>query len=136
MPRLLLVPLTLLAAGCAAYAGGQDYAGADPAETQAKIDQAVSGRVAGAPVKCVPNRDVESKTSLANDLMLFRVRGNVVYLNQTNGPCNLKPWAAWKRQTISPNLCEGEIIDVFDPRSGVPLGSCSLGEFTPYTRSG
>lgn len=136
MPRMLLVPLTLLAAGCTAYAGGYDSAAADPAAAQAKVDEAVAGRVAGTPVQCVPNRDVESKTSLTSDLMLFRVRGDVVYLNQTRGPCNLKPWAAWKRQTISPNLCSGEIIDVFDPRSGVPLGSCSLGEFTPYTRSG
>ena len=134
MPKMVLVPLVALAAGCAAYAGGPASA-EESAETQAKMEAALSGRVAGPPVNCVPSREIEGNTPLGSDLILFKARGNLVYLNQTRGACNLKPWAAYKRQTISSNMCRGEIIDVFDPRSGVPLGSCSLGDFTPYRRA-
>jgi hypothetical protein len=34
------------------------------------------------------------------------------------------------------SLCRGEIVQVRDLRSGMTVGSCPIGEFTPYVKPG
>ena len=40
------------------------------------------------------------------------------------------------RQSISANICSGEIFEVRDSGTGFSYGSCSYGEFTEYRAAG
>jgi hypothetical protein len=39
-------------------------------------------------------------------------------------------------RTTETRLCRGDIAQVVDVASRTTLGSCSFGDFTPYTRAG
>jgi hypothetical protein len=71
--------------------------------------------------------------------ILFRDGSNKVWRNEVNGPCNGlgRPGTALlTRQFSSGSLCRGEIAQVIDTAGGFTVGSCSLGEFVPYTTAG
>lgn len=136
MHKILLAPFAAVAAGCAAYGAGSSERSAEVSEdARGMLEQVLRGRLAEAPIACIPVRSVEGTRSVADDLLLYEGRGDIAYLNRTRGSCNLRPHAALIRRTTSPNVCAGEIVNVYDPVSGVSLGSCSLGEFTPYRRA-
>jgi hypothetical protein len=135
MRKILLTSIAAATAAvtCAAFAAssggrGQDMRGND------RVEKALAGRVAGEPRACIPFREVENTRVLGDDLILYEGRGGKAWLNQTNGSCGLKPHLATRRIGFGNSICAGEIINVVDPRTNMPRGSCGLGDFTPYTR--
>jgi hypothetical protein len=125
----------ILAAGCTTKAGPQASAAAQTQAAQHETDlaAALSGRIAGAPQDCVDTRDLASNTSYVGGAILFTGRTNdVVWLNRpTTGGCSLLNTGRALRFT-GPQLCSSSVVTVVDPASGREVGSCGLGEFTPY----
>ena len=131
MRTILLVPLAALAA-CTAAADEVETSPAD----QAALTEALAGRTAGDPVACVRSQELRGNRSVGERMILFDGPGNTVYVNRTRSSCpRIQPWNALRWQSTQTAMCAGEIVRVFDPTTGVELGACGLGEFTPYRRN-
>jgi hypothetical protein len=68
--------------------------------------------------------------------ILYRDGSNRVWRNDMNGPCSGlgRPGTAIvTRQFGGSGLCRGEIAQVVDTVGGFTVGSCSFGDFVPYT---
>ena len=100
---------------------------------QAKLDRWLAGKVAGPPMTCLQPYQASETITIDENTILFR-RGNTLYRNELNGGCNGLGTGFYTLVTKSSGagLCRGEIATVADVRSGVTVGSCTLGDFVPY----
>lgn len=106
-----------------------------------KLQNIIQGRVAGAPVDCI--RGYESKnaqmTVIDNQTVAFRLVGGPVYINHLKaGSCSGLDSGFYQLVTKSHGafgLCSGDTAQIVDTRNGVNVGSCVIGEFTPYSRA-
>lgn len=133
-PLFACAALSALAAtGC--MAGSEEPPPLSP-QARADIDAALAGRTAGPPEQCVRQQELRGNRPIGENAILFEGRGDVVYLNRPSGTCDgLRPWSALRFRTVNTTLCAGELAVVFDPRTGMEYGGCSLGRFIPYRRA-
>lgn len=131
MRSLALLALTGTIAGCSAVAPPV----ARSPQAQAELQQQLAGRVAGAPVACIQPYQSREMIAVDDNTVLFK-RGNMIYRNDPPGGCNGLGSGFYTLVTRSSGsgLCRGEIATVADLSTGMTVGSCSLGEFVPYTR--
>jgi hypothetical protein len=106
------------------------------ARAQADLDQALAGRVAQAPVNCLPRFSSDNLIVVDDGTLLFR-EGRTLYRNDFNGgSCS----GLRSGHTLVTNqqgrLCRGDIAQVVNLQTGSMVGSCIIGEFTPYTLPG
>jgi hypothetical protein len=126
-----LLPFAALAACTASAGGGVETSAAE----EAALGEALAGRTAGQAVSCVRQQDLRNSRGAGPSAILFDGPGGVVYVNKTLSSCpRIQPWHAIRHRTSQTAMCTGELIQVFDPQTGVNYGGCSLGEFTPYRR--
>jgi hypothetical protein len=107
------------------------------ASAEAGMAAARGGRTqSGPPQSCVRQRDLGGNRSVGEDLIIFGSNtSSLVYVNRPPAGCpELRNGRALRVQTTTSQLCSGDIVEVFDPLSGVGYGSCALGDFTPYRR--
>lgn len=106
------------------------------ADQQARLAEALSGRVAGEAVACLPHNRSGGVEAIGGTL-LFR-DGSRVWLNRSQGSgcaaLEASHYALVTRSFGSSRLCSGDLAQVIDPTTGVFAGSCALGDFVPYTR--
>lgn len=136
------IPLLLLGATLASCT----TAPADPqrsAKNQARYEQLLAGKVAGPPMNCLPNYLNSSDMTVIDDNTIVFSRGGTsgpVYVAHMRGPCTglggPGPNALVTRQVGASGLCSGDIATVQDTMAHITVGSCSFGEFVPYTRPG
>lgn len=103
-------------------------------EQLALLERNLGGKVAGRPVSCIPSRSADQTIRVSDDILLYRVSGNLVYRNELRGSC---PGLARDddiivSRTSGTGPCRGDIIHLVDRTSGLRGPSCVLGEFTPY----
>ena len=100
---------------------------------QAKLDRLLAGKVAGPPMTCLQPYQASETITIDDNTILFR-RGNTLYRNELAGGCNGlgSGFYTLVTRTTGSGLCRGEIATVTDVRSGVSVGSCTLGDFIPY----
>lgn len=100
-----------------------------------KLQQTLAGRVAGAPVNCLQQTPSSSMIRIDDNTVLFE-RGSTIYRNDLPGGCYGLGSDNYALVTRSPSggLCSGDIATLVDPRTGVTAGSCTLGDFVPYSR--
>lgn len=106
------------------------------AEGQAKFAAVTAGKVAGAPITCLPPR-ISSRNLVVIDpaTIAYEDSSRRVYVNHLRGECNLHPgFNSLVVRSSGSGTCSGDIADVADIRTGMTYGSCALGEFVPYTR--
>jgi hypothetical protein len=103
-------------------------------EQQALATQ-LAGRVAGQPTSCLPTHRANNQMNISDNTILFDF-GNTIYRNDPPGGCAGlgSGHYALVTTTIGSSLCRGDIAQVKDIQSGVVRGTCSLGDFIPYTR--
>lgn len=130
MKKLLVIASAGLAAACVAEAPqGIEMTAA----AQADLGAELAGRVAGPPVACVNQRQLNGPRSGGPGVLVFEGPGDVVYVNRTGGNCgDLKNNRSVRFRTVSTQLCRGDLAQTFDPYSGVQGSFCTLGDFTPY----
>ena len=107
------------------------------AEKQAEYVKLIEGKVAGPPINCLPNYNADDMRVIDDNTVVFRQGGNRVYVANLEGGCpNLGRggYAMVTRQFGAGALCNGQIATVVDTGSGMTVGSCVFGNFTPYTR--
>lgn len=98
-----------------------------------RVQKAVAGKTAGEPVDCIDRRR-SSDFTLAGRHAIFRAGPSLTYINELSPGCepNLTRRTLIFRSTSS-QLCRGEIAEAIDPLGGAAGGSCTLGQFVPYT---
>jgi len=105
------------------------------AKAEAKLQTALQGKVAGAPVSCLPPYRADDMTIIDDNTILFRDSSKRVYRNDPPGGC--PPMGsgnyALVRRSINAQMCRGDIVSVVDVTNKINAGSCTLGSFIPYT---
>ena len=129
------IPLLLAAAaltGCMT----QPAPATRSAEAQAELQKLLAGKVAGQPMSCLPSYRRAEMVRIDDKTVAFR-DGSRVYVNHLIGECNGLKSGFYTLVTRShgSGMCRGDIADVADVSTGMVVGSCAIGDFTPYTRS-
>ena len=134
MKSLPLMLAAVAALGSCATASPEEMA-AQAARDQAKLASLTAGKVAGAPMSCLSQWRSRDMVVVNENVVAFRDGQKRVYVNHMSGPCNgLGPGRnALVTQTTGSSLCRGDIAQVFDNAARVNIGSCSFGDFVPYT---
>lgn len=112
---------------------------AQVAQSQAKFAQLTAGKVAGAPMSCLPTFRSNDMVVIDDNTIAFRNGPGSVYINhmQGGGCLNLDGGRnTLVTRTPGPNLCSGDIAQVVDLGARIPVGSCVFGDFVPYRRVG
>ena len=132
MKQIVILALAALAAGCM---DGEPVA--PSAADSARLADALNGRVAGTPQACVSQRDLSGNRSAGEGAIIFDGLGDTIYVNRPPSGCPiLDSGRTLVTRTTSGQLCRGDIVSVVDASSNTQFGSCGLGDFTPYRRSG
>ena len=132
--RHLLIPIAFLGlSACETRAEQPSRSASD----QRTYDRALAGKTAGKPEKCLPTYRSNDMTVIDQQTILFR-EGRTVWVNNTLGACNGlgRSGSALVTRNFGPQLCRGDIATVADTTSGMTIGSCALGDFTPYRHAG
>ena len=133
MLKFALPIIALGLASCAATPQQVAREEASAAQSEARLATALAGLVPGNPTACINPRGLNTTTY--GDKILYR-QGRRAYLATTNGGCfGLSRDDIIVTRTPSGQLCRGDIITTVDRNSRFPSGSCSFGDFTPYTRA-
>lgn len=129
-PGLLLLPFL---AACGTL--GDAPPRSDRAETQ--LTQALAGKVARAPQRCLPFYRRQDQQIVDRGTILYRQGRDLLYRNDPIGGCNgLDPSRTLLTVSLSGDLCRGDIIRVLEPSTGTIVGSCAFGDFVPYVVPG
>ena len=131
--------ISLLMAGAvlASCTTGPGPAPTRTAEKQREYQQLLMGKVAQAPISCLPHYRSGDMRTIDENTLIFRDGSSRVYVAHMQGGCNGLPtghYALVTRQFGSADLCRGDIAQVVDTLNGIPVGSCVFGDFTPYVR--
>lgn len=126
-------------AGCtAADSGPRQF---DPLSPKAmrQMDRLLAGKVAGEPRTCINGLNDREMIRISDDTVIYRVSSNLVYRNDLRYSC---PGLARGNDVVvhrklgTSSSCSGDIIQLVDRQSGIPGGSCVLGDFVPYRPAG
>lgn len=135
MRHLMLLPVIAALAGCAASAGDQPRS----PQAQQQLDRYLAGKVAGPPQACLATFRRDDMITIDERTILFRDGANRVYRNDPPGGCNGlgRPGIALVTRSFGTSqLCRGDIAHTADLTAGFTVGSCTLGDFVPYTTPG
>jgi hypothetical protein len=109
------------------------------AQSQVEYQQLLTGKVAQAPISCLPHYQSGDMRVIDDNTIAFRNGSSRVFVAHMQGGCsNLSQGhnALVTRQFGSAELCRGDIAQVVDTLSGFTVGSCVFGDFVPYVRPG
>lgn len=103
-------------------------------DSAAELADALKGRTAEAPVRCVNLRTASGLKVIGTSTVVVRV-GSLLYRNDPAGGCpaqtmNIRPTTG----SDTAKLCAGDILNMVDFERGDAVGGCRLGEWTPYRR--
>ena len=106
------------------------------AKAQLQYDKLLAGKVAEAPLSCMPTFHQDDMVIIDESTIAFRQGSSRVYVNHMQGGCtNLGGNSALvTKQFGSAQLCRGDIAQVVDLTNHFTVGSCVFGDFIPYTR--
>lgn len=103
-------------------------------DPEARIAKALEGRVAGKPVDCIMQRQIQSSEIFEKTAILYKV-GSTWYLNRPeSGREFLNRDDVLVTNTHSSNLCSIDIVRLLDSGTHFQSGSLGLGKFVPYTK--
>jgi len=131
---------TIASLSCAALLAGCSTAPAQitrTAEAQQELDKALAGRVAGAPVNCIPNYRASSDMHIIDDWTILFKDGRTIYVQNPRGGCRGIDSHNNILVTVlhgTTQLCSGDINHLVDPVSGIGGGACVFSQFVPYTK--
>lgn len=130
----------LLAGLVAAWLASCSTAPAEQVRTRKaddEIAQALAGRVAGPPHRCISNFP-NTQARVIDDWTILYDEGRTIYVQNPKGGCpgignGSRTLVA--RQVGTSQMCEGDINQVVDLRSGIGGPTCVFGPFVPYTKA-
>ena len=126
---------SLIALGAAALlASGSTAQQSRSPKSEQQLANALAGRTAGSPVDCISER---SRMQVVDDwTILFRDRG-VVYVQEPRGGCHglSNNMSLIRDQFGTTRLCQGDINNIVDVRTGFGTGACTYSKFVPYRKA-
>ncbi|HEY7959849.1 MAG TPA: hypothetical protein VID20_07310 [Sphingomicrobium sp.] len=111
----------------------------EAAVAEHQLNSLLAGKVAGAPTECIPTFQSNSASLIAPGAVAFVPNPGKIYVsNITGSGCEglANPRYSLVSTSHGSSLCRGDIVQVRDLQTGVMVGACSLGAFTPYARPG
>lgn len=122
----LLVPL----AACG-FASTEQAPRTERAQT--RLTQALEGKVAGEPQRCLPLHGRHDLEIVDRNTLLYKSGRDLVYRNDPEGGCGgLDPTRTIVTTPFNGQNCRGDIIRVIDRTGGGFVGSCAFSDFIPY----
>lgn len=109
------------------------------AQAQQRYEELIAGKVAQAPITCLPYYRANDMIRIDDETIAFRDGSRRVYVNHMRGSCTGLAngnTALVTRQYTSPGPCSGDIARVVDNSARMTIGSCSWGQFIPYVTPG
>jgi hypothetical protein len=109
------------------------------AEKQREYQRLLVGKVAQAPISCLPHYRSGDMRVIDDNTIAFRDGTARTYIAHMQGGCSnlgFGHYALVTRQYGSADLCRGDIAQVVDTLSRITVGSCVFGDFVPYVRPG
>ena len=131
----LLIAGTVLASCTTAPPAAYD-AGRSPSGDRA-YQMLIAGKVAGAPMNCLPTYQRNDMSVIDGRSIAFRVGTRTAYLVRLTPGCELAGsgnYALVSRQFGGTQLCRGDIQQVTDLMNHTTVGSCTVADVIPYTR--
>jgi hypothetical protein len=133
MKMAALLPALGLLASCAEMDSTPMPLTDKQAET---LNRQLGNKVAGAPQRCIHDFNATNVIRVSDDILLYRVSGNLVYRNDLRSSC---PGLARDSDIIvseqfGSQKCRGDLLKLVDRVSGIQGAVCSLGEFVPYRK--
>ncbi|MBX9730674.1 MAG: hypothetical protein K2X59_05040 [Sphingomonas sp.] len=132
--RIITLTALLLLAGCTANARSSSNQTVD-ARDAAELAKALDGLTPGKPQTCINPLTRRYETKTIGNTILYRVDRNLVYRTEAPGCSRAATGDALISNNFGSQLCSGQILQTVDLFARFETGSCSLGEFTPYTRA-
>ena len=109
------------------------------ADKQRDFEMLVGGKVAQAPISCLPHYRSGDMRVIDEETIAFRDGSKRTYVAHMEGGCNglgSGHYALVTKQIGSADLCRGDIGQVVDTLNGMTVGSCVFGDFVPYVAPG
>lgn len=102
----------------------------------ADLAKALEGRVAGEPVDCLNLRDIRSTRIIDRTAILYETSGGTIYVNKPEGGASsLDKFDVLVTDTHSPQLCDIDVVRLYDTAARMQTGFVNLGEFVPYRKA-
>ena len=110
--------------------------GPDPRAIQT-YQMLVGGKVAQAPISCLPNYYANDMRTIDGRTLGFRVGQSRAYIVHLSPGCELMGtgnYTLLTRQVGGMGMCQNDIQEVVDLQSHTHVGSCSVVDIVPYYR--
>ena len=108
------------------------------AQGQRDFMRLTAGKVAGPPVSCIPVYNANDQTIIDGQTIAFRNGGGgTVYMAHLSPGCELAgrgTYALFSRKFGTADTCRGDIEQVVDTTNHISVGSCVIGDITPFTK--
>lgn len=127
------IALLLIATTLASCAAAPQPTRSAKAET--RFQKLLAGKVAGPAVSCLPTYRANDMIVIDDQTVAFREGSRRVWVTNLSHSCsNLGSghYALVTKRYGGSGLCRGDIGQVADLTSGITVGSCVFGDFTPY----
>lgn len=131
--KYLVLPLALIATGCAMTPAEQQRQAAADAKAHDEMTQQLAGLTPREPVMCINQRDIDSVKTYPGAI-LYKASPNRIYKSDVPPGCRASFDDVIVTRTTTAQYCSGDIVRMVDRNTGMLTGSCGLGEFTPYTK--
>jgi len=131
---------SMAALATAALLGGCSTAPVEQTRSPAaakELADALAGRVAGPPQRCISNFP-NTQVQVVDDWTILYDEGSTIYVQNPRGGC---PGIARGSRTLvarqvgTSQMCDGDINQAVDLRSGIGGAPCVFGPFVPYTKA-
>ena len=124
------LPLLLTAASLSAVPA----AAAPRLAPEARLARAIEGRVAGEPVRCINLHNVRSSHIIDKTAIIYDA-GGTLYVNRPKaGSESLDQWDVLVSKPFNSQLCNIDVVQLYDTGSRMQTGLVFLGDFVPYRR--
>lgn len=133
-PWLLALSTIVVAvlASCTTAPDGQ----ARSPRAERELADALEGRVAGPPQRCISNFR-NTQVQVIDDWTILYDEGSTIYVQNPRGGCSgigNRSRTLIARQVGTSQMCDGDINGTADLRTGIGGPTCVFGPFVPYTK--
>ncbi|UZK65845.1 hypothetical protein [Sphingomonas sp. M1-B02] len=107
-----------------------------PDSRGAKVERSLDGLTPGAPLRCLRRGEANQIRSFGNSILYVAGR-NRIWRNDVVGTCaGLARGDIVVTKSLGSDACSGDLVQTRAATGGMLTGSCSLGNFVPYTKEG
>jgi hypothetical protein len=106
------------------------------ARGEAELAKALSGRVAGKPVRCLNLQQIQGTQIYDGTAIVYRTGRDTLYVNRTRDPSFLRGDNITVSRLYGSQVCNLDSLRLLDRFTRFSSGFAVLGDFVPYTKPG